>query len=875
MRLHSIELRNYRGVDHRIVEFAVDGVTIVEGPNEIGKSSLAEAIDRLLEDMDSTGRKRVAAIKPVGRDVGPEVAIELETGPYRFRYRKRFLRNPTTELDILQPKPEHHTGREAHERVLSILAETVDDALWKALRIQQGGEVGQADLLAQTSLSAALDRAAGESPAGEGEMSLFSLVHNEYLQYWTETGRRKGDAVEMDRGIAVAEATIAAHDIALEQIEHDVETSSRLNAELIQLHERLEAHRAVVAEHEVRVDALSAIETGIAALQVLYDSAQIAAAEARRIDAVRTGELTGIVAALETKQRCQDAVLAAAPPLDTAKARRVQSESDLEAVREVRDTVVAKASERRATLAEAGDRRALEQMEIRLQRVTAATEAIAAAAVAASMPVDLALLESIRSAQRQADIAQARVDAARPIVKVDAATQVDLDVDGERVELAAGGSLERPVDGTIVISARGLLTITVVPGGGPTDATAELESSQGRLRELLKKAGAADITEVERLYRARADAEQSIDEQRRILATSLETMTIENLEARLALLRARVAARGVAIDASDGPDEEGARSAAEGADKEVEASERDVREAEMEASSARTRYEKELVFHRELDAELQMAAKELERRETALELGRSDIADALVKERLLAAEDGERDALARLDHAQAGVAREGLAQARDSLDNARNAFGRAEQELRTVEDELIAVRTRLRDHGEDGLAEDRDAAVADLERLVTSRTRYQVRAAARRLLYDTLRSERDVARRAYVTPLREHIQRLGAFVFGGDFAVELNDEDLRVVSRTLHGRTVPFESLSVGAQEQIALISRLACATIVAPDGGVPVILDDALGNSDPQRLQSMGAVLAVAGRQCQIIVLTCQPDRYDHVGSASIVRLS
>jgi len=112
-------------------------------------------------------------------------------------------------------------------------------------------------------------------------------------------------------------------------------------------------------------------------------------------------------------------------------------------------------------------------------------------------------------------------------------------------------------------------------------------------------------------------------------------------------------------------------------------------------------------------------------------------------------------------------------------------------------------------------------------------------------------------------------------VFGPDFEVELDEQDLSVVSRTLNGRTIPFASLSIGAKEQIALISRLACATIVAPDGGVPVILDDALGNSDPQRLATMGAALAVAGRQSQIIVLTCQPDRYEHVGGARTVRLS
>ena len=157
MRILNVELRNYRGVSERLVEFAPQGVTIIEGPNEIGKSSIPEAIDRLIEDMDSSSKQRVMAVKPVDRDVGPEVMIEAEAGAYAFTYRKRFIRDRITELDIVRPHPEHHTGREAHERVQAILSETVDMALWKALRMQQGDVVGQAALIDQTSLSAALD----------------------------------------------------------------------------------------------------------------------------------------------------------------------------------------------------------------------------------------------------------------------------------------------------------------------------------------------------------------------------------------------------------------------------------------------------------------------------------------------------------------------------------------------------------------------------------------------------------------------------------------------------------------------------------------------------------------------------------------------
>jgi uncharacterized protein YhaN len=76
--------------------------------------------------------------------------------------------------------------------------------------------------------------------------------------------------------------------------------------------------------------------------------------------------------------------------------------------------------------------------------------------------------------------------------------------------------------------------------------------------------------------------------------------------------------------------------------------------------------------------------------------------------------------------------------------------------------------------------------------------------------------------------------------------------------------------LSGGAREQIGLIARMACAMIVSHDGGVPLIIDDALGHTDAVRLESMAAVISVAAKDCQIIVLTCYPERYRHGERAS-----
>jgi hypothetical protein len=152
--------------------------------------------------------------------------------------------------------------------------------------------------------------------------------------------------------------------------------------------------------------------------------------------------------------------------------------------------------------------------------------------------------------------------------------------------------------------------------------------------------------------------------------------------------------------------------------------------------------------------------------------------------------------------------------------------------------------------------------------------RLEARAAAAKLLHDTFARRRTETHHRYVAPFREGIESLGRLVFGPSLQIEL-DDNLRISHRTLDGVTLDFSDLSTGAKEQLGMISRLACASIVATDGGAPVIFDDALGWSDPRKLESMGAAISKAGRSCQIIVLTCTPGRYASVGDAEVVQLA
>lgn len=132
MKLHRITLDDFRGVGHCAVTFDVDGVTIIEGDNEIGKSCIPEALGMVLDTLDSSKTKQVKAVKPVDRDVAPTVTVEISTGRYRFVLEKRWLRQPSTALTVTSPQREQLTGREAHDRVQQMLEETLDHDLWSA-----------------------------------------------------------------------------------------------------------------------------------------------------------------------------------------------------------------------------------------------------------------------------------------------------------------------------------------------------------------------------------------------------------------------------------------------------------------------------------------------------------------------------------------------------------------------------------------------------------------------------------------------------------------------------------------------------------------------------------------------------------------------
>ena len=228
MRLLRMRLEHFAGIDGPLdVDFAEQGITLIEGPNETGKSSIVDAL-RLVRDFKASSQAaEVRAVRPTHVQADPSVEIEVRTGPYHLTYAKAFACKGTTQLTVHAPVAESLTGDAAHDRATAILAETTDLALWSALQATQGEPLAQPMLAALVPLHSALASLGGEDAVG-GHDELMQRVEAEYLTYYTPTGRPTGEHARLAGELAEAEARASEAEGALADIARLAESHERL-----------------------------------------------------------------------------------------------------------------------------------------------------------------------------------------------------------------------------------------------------------------------------------------------------------------------------------------------------------------------------------------------------------------------------------------------------------------------------------------------------------------------------------------------------------------------------------------------------------------------------------------------------------------------
>ncbi len=879
MKLLRLRLKDYRGIDEHEVEPDPEGVTIVEGPNEVGKSSLAEALDLIFDRKDRSTANEVDAIIPVDRDVGPEVEVEMATGPYRFTYRKRFRKDAATELAIHEPTPENLTGDQAHDRALEILEETLDTDLWRALRVQQGTEVGQADLTDQTALSKALDQAAGGARIGDDEMALFDAVEDVYSEFWTSTGNRRKAyreqiaAVEGDDGL---EDQVADLQRRYRELEDDVERSRTLEEELEAAKARLPDAEERQAEWAEKLTEIQRLDQARDQAKAEKETAEERLKSARQAAQQREDLIEAVAEAEETLEQDQAALEDARPALTRAEDAHEEARDALETARQAHKEAQTLERLRRRDLEHLRHRRELGRLAVAKERAEDAREAAQEAReTLAAIQVDDALVDELTRAEMEVENLTDRLEEQGPTVHLAAGTDLSLRIDGEDRDLTADETLDAAVAEHISLEIPETLTLEIDAGRSTEDLRQALADAKEQRDRLLEDAGVATLAEARQANNKRRQAVQALDRANDRLAQALDGREFDALEEAVTSLEAQVDAYPAQRpDEPPLPDDlEAAQALHREVEAALEAAEQALEETRLDHERAQEALETQRDQVRELEFKVEATEQDLDEARQRLETARQEAPDDELQEVLEAREATLEEAMASLGAAEQALQEANPEAVRAQAENAKEVLDRTRREVRELEKELEGLRGILRAREQEGLHEQLEGKRAELAHARRDLDAVRRRAQAAQLLYEVMEEERSKARQAYVGPLREEIERLGRIVYGDGFQVSL-DEDLTLRARTFRGRTVPYDSLSVGAKEQLSILTRLACATIVADDGGVPLLLDDALGYSDPSRLEAMGAVLATAGRDCQVIVLTCMPDRYRHVGSAKVARL-
>ena len=728
------------------------------------------------------------------------------------------------------PDRERLTGDEAHDRAYKILDETLDASLLQALQVHQGTEL-LLPTFEDTELGAALDAAAGSAVDDDRHGDLWTAIEAEYSEYRTPTGRERSSVAESRGQLEEAEAEVASLEERLRGIESDVETAARLDDDEPRLAEAIAGSAEAREECRRQVEAAESLEGDLEARQRELDDADQVHERAlgdqrRRVELVddlrgqedRLAELNGqaeqsapaLAAARRLGEDAEKAWSAAQGRLGEAQPASELADRDREHLRQAIEAV---------------------QFRERHQRLLAAQEQLDAAdAVLDEINLEDEDVRQIEAAERALIQAQAAAQAGSATVTATALNDVTLSVDGASMQLDQGG----------------------------------------------EQAEVSDLTEARTARQRRIDAERERREAHSAMERDRADLTVDEIAKRADRLAARVAAYETERVAETPlpQDEKTATRAALDLQDELRECRTEFEAADSARRSAQEALNAEETNTAVLGASIGAAEQATAAARQRLESARVQTSDDELDERVASTGAVARTAQTVRNSAQSRLDAADIASLRLRLSNAEAVAERAEKQLADNRVRRRDLRLSLELSGEHGLETQLWLARGKRDRCAAEHRRLEASAAAAKLLHDVFERHRIEAQQRYRAPFKQHIEQFGRIVYGSSCEVDV-DDNLGTARRTLDGVTLDVDQLSTGAREQLGIIARLACAAIVSPDGGgAPMILDDALGWSDPSRLQRMGSVIAAAGNDCQVIILTCTPGRYAHVGNATVVRL-
>ncbi len=883
MRIDRFAVRDFRKLAGGVaVEGLEPGITVIVGDNEEGKSTLLKALQSAFFDRHNLTGQGIEQMMPFGaKGVRPWIEVGFELAGTGYRLEKAFGRNPAASLEGSDGRWE---GEAAEDRLRELLdftrpgrgaAGDEHRGLAGLLWVEQGRAFHALGMNrdSQTVLREAIEGEVGQVLGGERGRQLLELVARRAGDYYTRTGRER-DALSGPR------SRVETLEAECEALETEVRTYDDKVTRLGQLQESLARYRREGSFARAQEEAdkaaaairrLEAVEARVKTAEAQMGQAATAAEAAGEARKRRGAEVEEVKAAVGRAGDAEAALKELEPEYFDAERRLAEAEERLVSCNDRRGEANAGWEAARRALERAELATGLLALDERLKQAEALNEGIERdRQELAANPVDGDIIDKLREMRAEEIRLNAALEAAAATLAFSPEGGRSVSRDGQPVDT---GEPVRITESS-AFDLEGFGRLEVVPGGQDlVRLRADLSELESRLREELRRLDREDLAGAEAALRARqaldAQVESRLGELKGVAPDGVEALrdTVRERQARLSAL--------AGPDAGEALDGETAQAAERAALAERDDAERAAGQAMQERDEARKLHGRLHEGRIKADAEHRQKAEAAVARGTALEEARRDISDEELERR---ARTGAEALAARRSEHEAVLAErdamnpEALRIERQRAEEAVERLGKRIADSERAERDLAV---ELRTQGQRGLAEELERKRGELEIAGRELARIEADAKAWKLLLETLREAEREAKETFLGPVRERLRPYLRMLFP-ETELRLNEDDLEIVSLRRHGIEEPFATLSIGAREQVAVLTRLALADLLREKGRpVALILDDPLVNSDDERFGRMTLALRKAAESSlQIVVLTCHEARYESLG-AKIVRLA
>lgn len=887
------------------------GLNVLAAPNEAGKSTLLTALKAALMVRTSSKARPVKELQPYGGGA-PHIALSFTWKGMECHLEKQFLSKPFTRLIL---GPERFEGDQAEEALRGVLG--LEDigkgeaaGLWNALLVGQGESFAQPVLnqTGQDTLRGCLEQGVEDATGGAAASAVLGRVRERLLLLQTaSTGKATGKYRQALEQEAQAQASLSELEnrraaleedlVALEQArralqeQENPQSRAQDEARLQALRQQRDRLRVADAEEQAARAALATLTQTHSSIRDEQERRQEAHLRKRRLES-ECAEAQHDLAALTERATL------ARQRYEESRQRREQAEQQHQAARQAMLALA-----RRASVMQ--QQAALERERLAVQRAEAACARLEQArATLAALRVDEKLIRQVRKAVRDQETAQATLNARATRLSVALQPEAEGRVRLDGVPCPQG---ETVLTHTADLVVEGVGQFRITPAVTDQDeALATAKAARRTMQEVLQAAGCESAEQAEHLFEERRQAETRVAEARAAFVASLPALRDEQdatLFAGLATLRQELSDRQAALlreqaeglslqkeALEEGPDAAGTgeeageeRATEQGAvpgaglhSMQQQAGQAEDRASRM-AEEARQGERREqaaftaaLALQEKADAVLRQkqVAQDQVGRELAVSQARES--DEALATRAAETRHALAQAEAHLQSLKAGreteeplsVVEASIARREQALEGARVAITRLREDIRERE-------TRVRVAEGEGLDEKIAEAGRTAARLRLECEGYERERAALALLEQTLTEAEKTQTERYLAPLVRTMQPAFSAVFPGASLLMDTGFGLSGLARRTEEE---FARLSDGTREQIAVLVRLGFAELLhARQSPAILVLDDALGFSDSQRLDRMFDVLADAATRFQILVLTCHAEAFGRMGGRAL----